>query len=91
MTTINYVRNLSGGGVGAAHFRQALPPTGAAARVHRSQALRSLRSLQCGLLRSTEISGCPDAYCYKRRQSEVYFVWITGPLLQTSSIRWLFR
>ena len=43
MTAINYVRNLAGGGVAIAHFRQALPPTGAAARVHRSQALRSLR------------------------------------------------
>ena len=31
MTAINYVRNLAGGGVGAARFGQALPPTGTAA------------------------------------------------------------
>ena len=43
MTAINYVRNLAGGGVIVTRFGQALPPTGAAARVHRSQALRSLR------------------------------------------------
>ena len=77
------MRNLSGGGVAIAHFRQALPPTGAAACVHRSQALRSL---QCGLVRRAEFSGCPDVCCYKRRQSEVFFVWISDRLLQTSSI-----
>ena len=46
---------------------------------------------QCGLVRRAEIWGCSDACCYKRRQSEVFFVWISGPLLQTSSIRWLFH
>ncbi len=35
--------------------------------------------------------GCLGACCYKRRQSKVFFVWISDPLLQTSSIRWLFR
>ena len=29
--------------------------------------------------------------CYKRRQSKVFFVWISAPLLQTSSIHRLFR
>ena len=64
------------------------PPTGTADHGCRSLALRSL---QCGLVRRAEFSGCPDACCYKRRQSEVFFVWISDPLLQTSSIRWLFR
>ena len=31
-------------------------------------------------------SGPFDVCCYKRRQSEVFFVWISDPLLQTSSI-----
>ena len=35
-------------------------------------------------------SGPFDVCCYKRRQSEVFFVWIFDPLLQTSSIRRLF-
>ena len=30
--------------------------------------------------------GCSGACCYKRRQSKVFFVWISAPLLQTSSI-----
>ena len=38
-----------------------------------------------------EISGYSDECCYKRSQSEVFFAWISAPLLQTSSIRWLFR
>ena len=46
---------------------------------------------QCGLARRAGILGRSDAGCYKRRQSEVFFVWISDPLLQTSSIRWLFR
>ena len=37
------------------------------------------------------ISGRSFACCYKRRQSEVFFVWISDPLLQMSSIRRLFR
>ena len=38
---------------------------------------------------------CADVWlgacCYKRRQSKVFFVWISAPLLQTSSIHRLFR
>ena len=33
-----------------------------------------------------EFLGCSGACCYKRRQSKVFFVWISDPLLQTSSI-----
>ena len=43
----------------------------------------------------TSGAGCADVWlgacCYKRRQSKVFFVWISAPLLQTSSIRGLFR
>jgi len=46
---------------------------------------------QCGLACRAGILGRSDVCCYKRRQSEVFFVWISDPLLQTSSIRWLFR
>ena len=38
-----------------------------------------------------EFLGWSGACCYKRRQSEVFLVWISDPLLQTSSIRGLFR
>ena len=38
-----------------------------------------------------EFLGCSGASCYKRRQSKVFFVWLSAPLLQTSSIRGLFR
>ena len=37
-----------------------------------------------------EFLGCFGVCCYKRRQLEVFFVWISAPLLQTSSIRGLF-
>ena len=37
------------------------------------------------------ISGRSLVCCYKRRQSAVFFVWLSVPLLQTSSIRRLFR
>ena len=33
-----------------------------------------------------EFLGCSGACCYKRRQSKVFFVWISAPLLRTSSI-----
>ena len=46
---------------------------------------------QCGLACRAGILGRSAVCCYKRRQSEVFFVWISDPLLQTSSIRWLFR
>ena len=46
---------------------------------------------QCGLACRAGILGLSAVCCYKRRQSEVFFVWISDPLLQTSSIRWLFR
>ena len=36
-------------------------------------------------------AGRSFACCYKRRQSKVFFEWISDPLLQTSSIRRLFR
>ena len=38
-----------------------------------------------------EFLGRSGACCYKRRQSKAFFVWISDPLLQTSSIRGLFR
>ena len=41
----------------------------------------NLRCFSCGFL----------PRCYERRQSKVFFVWISDPLLQTSSIRGLFR
>ena len=47
--------------------------------------------LQCALARRAGILGRSAVCCYKRRQSEVFFVWISDPLLQTSSIRRLFR
>ena len=46
---------------------------------------------QCGLACRAGILGRSAVCCYKRRQSEVFFVWISDPLLQTSSIRGLFR
>ena len=46
---------------------------------------------QCGLACRAGILGRSAVCCYKRRQSEVFFVWISDPLLQTSSIRRLFR
>ena len=33
-----------------------------------------------------EYLGCSGACCYKCRQSKVFFVWISAPLLRTSSI-----
>ena len=33
-----------------------------------------------------EFLGWSSACCYKRRQLDVFFVWITFPLLQTSSV-----
>ena len=38
-----------------------------------------------------ECLGCSGACCYKRRQSKVFFVWLSAPLLRTLSIRGLFR
>ena len=46
---------------------------------------------QCGLACRAGILGRSAVCCYKRRQSEVFFLWISDPLLQTSSIRRLFR
>ena len=46
---------------------------------------------QCGLACRAGILGRSAVCCYKRRQSKVFFVWISDPLLQTSSIRRLFR
>ena len=46
---------------------------------------------QCGLACRAGILGRSAACCYKRRQSKVFFVWLSAPLLQTSSIRGLFR
>ena len=63
-------------------FGQALPPpTGAAARPW------TLGGAACVAV----ILGRSATRCYKRRQSEVFFVWISALLLQTSSIRRLFR
>ena len=50
-----------------------------------------LRTPQCGLACRAGIVGRSAVCCYKRRQSEVFFLWISDPLLQTSSIRRLFR
>ena len=50
-----------------------------------------LRTPQCGLACRAGILGRSALCCYKRRQSAVFFVWISDPLLQTSSIRRLFR
>ena len=59
-------------------------PGSAAAHGHRSLALRSLRlpphRRRC--VAGVWLGAC----CYKRRQSKVFFVWISDPLLQTSSI-----
>ena len=71
MSTINYVRNLGGGGVVAA------------------RGYRSLASpLPVGItgVSRVEFLGWSGVCCYKRRQSKVFFVWISVPLLQTSSI-----
>ena len=79
-------------------------PGPAAAQGRRSQAVRSLRrpprlwgwGAVCTLTSALPMgaaawsSGPFDVCCYKRRQSEVFFVWIFDPLLQTSSIRRLF-
>ena len=75
MTTINYVRSLGGGGVVAARGRRSLAPP-----------------LPVGIAGASraEFLACSGACCYKRRQSKVFFVWISDPLLQTSSIRRLF-
>ena len=93
MTTKNYVRNLGGGGAwslicGSARRIEARPGP-AAAHGHRSR----VPLLPVGVtgVSRVEFLGCSGACCYKRRQSKVFFVWISVPLLQTSSIRGLFR
>ena len=68
MSTINYVRNLGGGGVIAAHGYRSLA---------------SLLPVGITGVSRVEFLGCSGACCYKRRQSEVFFVWIPDPLLQT--------
>ena len=64
-------------------------PGHAIAHGHRSEAPPQLVGIT-GASRAA-ISGRSLACCYKRRQSTVFFVWISDPLLQTSSIRRLFR
>ena len=64
-------------------------PSHAIAHGHRSEAPPQLVGIT-GASRAV-ISGRSLVCCYKRRQSEVFFVWISDPLLQTSSIRRLFR
>ena len=76
MTAMNDVRRLPGGGV-------------VAARGYRSQASLLLMGIT-GVL-CAEFLGWSAACCYKRRQLEVFFVWISALMLQTSSIRGLFR
>ena len=72
-------------------FQAPLPPTGTAARPRRLRAPQpGPPDPQCGLACRAGILGLSAVCCYKRRQSEVFFVWISGPFLQTSSIRWLF-
>ena len=74
------------------------PPTGTAAwpcgpsgALHTSGA--GLLCVPVGVIgvSRVEFLGCSGACCYKRRQSKVFFVWISAPLLRTSSIRGLFR
>ena len=60
------------------------PPTGTAA-----WSLYSLGASRGGSC--VEFLGCSGACCYERRQSEEFFVWISAPLLRTSSIRGVFR
>ena len=60
------------------------PPTGTAA-----WSLYSLGASRGGSC--VEFLGCSGPCCYERRQSEEFFVWISAPLLRTSSIRGLFR
>ena len=84
--------------------RPAPRPGPATAHGHRSRTLRTLRRPPrqwclaavvppvgiAGVSRAV-ISGRSFACCYKRRQLDVFFVWVFDPLLQTSSIRRLFR
>ena len=64
-------------------------PGPAAAHGHRSR----VPLLPVGVtgVSRVEFLGCSGACCYKRRQSKVFFVWLSVPLLQTSLIRGLFR
>ena len=82
MTAINYVRNVGGGGVVAAHGCRRCPWVSQSGPAAPSGCHRGLVCL---------VLGCFGACCYKRRQSKVFFVWISAPLLRTSSIRGLFR
>ena len=71
------------------HRPRAPRPSHAIAHGHRSEAPPQPVGIT-GASRAA-ISGRSLVCCYKRRQSEVFFVWISDPLLQTSSIRGLFR
>ena len=71
------------------HRPPAPRPSHAIAHGHRSEAPPQPVGIT-GASRAA-ISGRSLVCCYKRRQSEVFFVWISDPLLQTSSIRGLFR
>ena len=75
--------------IGGSARRIEARPGPAAAHGHRSR----VPLLPVGVtgVSRVEFLGCSGACCYKRRQSKVFFVWISVPLLQTSSIRGLFR
>ena len=61
----------------------------AAAHEHRS--LVPLLPVGVTGVSRVEFLGCSGACCYKRRQSKVCFVWLSVPLLRTSSIQGVFR
>ena len=71
------------------HRPRAPRPSHAIAHRHRSEAPPQ----PVGITGSSRaaISGRSLVCCYKRRQSAVFFVWLSVPLLQMSSIRRLFR
>ena len=71
------------------HRPPAPRPSHAIAHGHRSEAPPQPAGIT-GASRAA-ISGRSLVCCYKRRQSAVFFVWLSIPLLQTSSIRRLFR
>ena len=71
------------------HRPPAPRPSHAIAHGHRSEAPPQPVGIT-GASRAA-ISGRSLVCCYKRRQSAVFFVWLSVPLLQTSSIRRLFR
>ena len=79
--------------VRAASLRLGASDRSSARPRHRPRAPQPGPPLPVGVMgvSRVEFLGCFGACCDKRRQSKVYFVWISALLLQTSSIRGLFR